>query len=160
MRVRRDKGQGTAFYIYLPVSDQTEDKPEHVKENLQTGEERVLLIDDEPPLVNMVSQILERLGYCVTKRTSSIEALALFQEKPEAFDLVITDMTMPIMTGDALAAEMMKIRPDIPVILCTGYSKTISEGAAKAIGIKAFAYKPLVKADLAKTVRKVLDETG
>ena len=84
--------------------------------------------------------------------------MELFRSKPNDFDLVITDMTMPNMTGDKLAIELMNIRPDIPVILCTGYSKKISDETASEIGIKAFAYKPIVKADLAKTVRKVLDE--
>ena len=84
---------------------------------------------------------------------------SFFRAKPKDFDLVITDMTMPNMTGDKLTGELMKIRSDIPVILCTGYSKKISEETAKDIGIKAFAYKPIVKADLAKTVRKVLDES-
>ena len=106
----------------------------------------------------MGSQILERLGYSVTTRTSSIEALELFRAKPKDFDLVVTDLTMPNMTGDRLAIELMKISPDIPVILCTGYSKKISDETASEIGIKAFTYKPVVKADLAKTVRKVLDE--
>ena len=117
-----------------------------------------MFVDDEAPIAKMGSQILERLGYSVTTRTSSIEALELFQAKPNDFDLVVTDMTMPNMTGDKLAVELMKIRPDIPVILCTGYSKKISDETASEIGIKAFAYKPVVKADLAKTVRKVLDE--
>ena len=90
--------------------------------------------------------------------TSSTEALELFKLNPNNFDLVISDMTMPRMTGNKLAIELMKIRPDIPIILCTGYSKKISEEKASEIGIKAFAYKPVVKADLARTVRKVLDE--
>ena len=106
----------------------------------------------------MGSRMLESLGYTVTTRTSSIEALALFQSKPDAFDLVVTDMTMPNLTGDKLAIELMKTRADIPVILCTGYSKKITDETAFEIGIKAFAYKPMVKADLANTVRKVLDE--
>jgi len=106
----------------------------------------------------MSSQILERLGYAITTRTSSVEAMALFRTRPNDFDLLITDMTMPNMTGDKLAIELIKIRPDIPVILCTGYSKKISDETASEIGIKAFVYKPVVKADLAKTVRKVLDE--
>ncbi|MBW2035495.1 MAG: response regulator, partial [Deltaproteobacteria bacterium] len=100
---------------------------------------------------------LERLGYEVTTRTSSIEALELFKAKPDRFDLVITDMTMPHMTGDRLARELMKIRPDIPIILCTGFSERISEEKAKGMGIKAFVMKPLVMRDLANTVRKVLD---
>jgi CheY-like chemotaxis protein len=122
------------------------------------GTESILFVDDEAPIAKMGIQILERLGYSVTARTSSIEALELFQAKPNDFDMVITDMTMPNMTGDALAVELMKIRADIPVILCTGYSKKISEETASEIGIKAFANKPVVKADLAKTVRKVLDD--
>ena len=117
-----------------------------------------MLVDDEAPVAKMARQILERLGYSVDVRTSSVEALALFQSRPNDFDLVISDMTMPNMTGDDLAVEMMAIRPEIPVVLCTGYSRVITEQAAAAIGIKAFAYKPVVKADLAKTVRKVLDE--
>jgi CheY-like chemotaxis protein len=100
---------------------------------------------------------LERLGYHVTVRTSSIEAVELFCAKPDDFDLVISDVTMPNMTGDKLAIEMMKIRPDIPVILCTGYSKRISDESAAHIGIKAFAHKPIVRSELAKTVREVLD---
>ena len=117
-------------------------------EQLPTGTERILFVDDEAPIAKMGSQVLERLGYSVTTRTSSMEALELFQSKPNDFDLVVTDMTMPNMTGDKLAVELMKIRPDIPVILCTGYSKKISDETASEIGIKAFAYKPVVKADL------------
>jgi CheY-like chemotaxis protein len=104
----------------------------------------------------MGSQILNRLGYKVTTRTSSIEALALFRAKPNDFDLVITDMTMPNMTGDKLAAALFEIRPNIPLILCTGYSKKISDESALKMGIKAFVYKPLVREDLAKAIREVL----
>ena len=117
-----------------------------------------LFVDDELPIVKMGSQILERLGYQVTVRTSSVEALELFRSKPGDFDLVITDMTMPNITGDELAMELIAFRSNIPVILCTGYSKKINDETAAEIGIKAFAYKPIVKANLAKTVRKVLDE--
>ena len=124
------------------------------------GTERILFVDDEAPIAHVGALILEGLGYSVTMRTGSIEALSLFRSKPESFDLVVTDMTMPNMTGDRLAIELMKIRPDIPVILCTGFSKKISEEKAKAAGIRAFAYKPLVKKDLANTVRKVLDGGG
>jgi len=106
--------------------------------------------------VEIGKQMLERLGYEVTTRTSSIEALELFRIKPDQFDLVITDMTMPQMTGDRLARELMQIRPDIPIIICTGYSERITEGKAKGMGIKAFVMKPLVMRDLANTVRKAL----
>ncbi len=151
-------GDGAVFTVYLPVSQKIHEAVEFKPEVVPGGTERILFIDDELPIVHMASQILTGLGYTVTPRTSSIEALELFQAKPDAFDLVITDMTMPNMTGDKLAAEIMKSRPDIPVILCTGYSRRIAEHSAKALGIRAFAYKPLVKAELAKTIRNVLDE--
>jgi CheY-like chemotaxis protein len=101
--------------------------------------------------------MLESLGYKVTGRTSSFEALELFKSRPDRFDLVITDMTMPKMTGDKLARELMEIRPDIPIILCTGHSKLISEKKAKEMGIRAFVGKPITKRAMAETVREVLD---
>jgi CheY-like chemotaxis protein len=151
-------GKGTTFFIYLPITKKRKVHAHSKKEDLLFGNETILFVDDEAPIAKMGSKLLEQLGYTVTTRTSSIEALELFRSKPENFDLVVTDMTMPIMTGDSLAFELMQIRSDIPVILCTGYSKKLSEESAAGIGIKAFAYKPIVKADLAKTVRKVLDE--
>ena len=151
-------GKGTTFTIWLPVTKKRSYGGDYVPEQIPMGTESILFVDDEASIAKMGIQILERLGYSVTARTSSIEALTLFQAKPNDFDMVVTDMTMPNMTGDTLAVELMKIRADIPVILCTGYSKKISDETASEIGIKAFAYKPLVKADLAKTVRKVLDE--
>ena len=126
---------------------------------ISTGHERILFIYDEPVLVDIGKQMLERLGYEVTTRTSSIEALELFRTKPDQFDLVITDMTMPNMTGDRLARELIKIRPDIPIIICTGFSERITEEKAKGMGIKAFVMKPIVIRDIANTVREVLDPT-
>ena len=151
-------GKGTTFTIVIPATKSRQDNRPYEPQQLPEGSERILFVDDEVPIAKMGGQILERLGYSVTMRTSSIEAIEIFKAKPNEFDLVITDMTMPNLTGDKLAVELMKIRPDIPVILCTGYSKKISDETASEIGIKAFAYKPVVKADLAKTVRKVLDE--
>ncbi len=150
--------QGTLFTICLPVTRKRQEDRLYQSEELPTGTERILFVDDEAPIAKMGSQILERLGYSVSARTSSVEAVELFRTKPNEFDLIVTDMTMPNMTGDKLAIELMKIRPDIPVILCTGYSKKISDEIASEIGIKTFAYKPVGKGDLAKTVRKVLDE--
>jgi len=106
--------------------------------------------------VEVGQKLLERLGYEVVGRTSSVEALELFRAKPESFDLVITDMTMPNMTGDKLAQELMGIRPDIPVILCTGFSERITEEKAKALGIREFVLKPLVMQDLAMSMRRAL----
>jgi CheY-like chemotaxis protein len=151
-------GEGTVFTVLIPVTRKRKIQRQYEREMLPKGTERILFVDDEAPIAKMGSQGLERLGYQVTARTSSVEALELFRSKSNEFDLVITDMTMPNMTGDKLTIELKKIKPDIPVILCTGYSKRISKETAEEIGIKAFAYKPVVKADLAKTVRKVLDE--
>jgi len=151
-------GEGTTFKIYLPITRKKGIQRQYEPEQLPTGTEKILFVDDEAPIAKMGSQSLERLGYSVTTRTSSVEALELFRSKFGDFDLVITDMTMPNMAGDKLAVELIKIRSDIPVIICTGYSKKISDESVAEIGIKAFAYKPVVKADLAKTVRKVLDE--
>jgi signal transduction histidine kinase/ActR/RegA family two-component response regulator len=150
--------KGTCFSVYLPISKKRKIHPSSGETTLPTGNEHLLYVDDEASIAKMGKRVLEQLGYTVTSRTSSVEALELFRSKPQEFDLVITDMTMPNMTGDKLAAELMQIRPDISVILCTGYSKTISEETAAEIGIKAFVYKPIAKADLARTVRNVLDE--
>ncbi len=151
-------GKGTTFSVFLPITKKQKVDHQYVQEKLPTGNERILFVDDEASIAKMGARNLESLGYTVTALTSSVDALEVFRSKPNAFDLVISDMTMPNMTGDILAVELMVIRSDIPVILCTGYSKKISDETASEIGIKAFAYKPIVKADLAKTVRKVLDE--
>ena len=116
-------GKGTIFNIYLPIARKRSVLHEYVPEQLPVGTERILLVDDELHIARMGLQILGHLGYSVTTRTSSIEALELFQAKPNGFDLIGTDMTMPNLTGDKFAVELMKIRPDIPVILCSGYSK-------------------------------------
>ena len=152
-------GAGTIFTIYLPITRKLQTQRFLKNEQLPTGKERILFVDDEAPIAKIGAHTLERLGYSVTVRTSSLEALELFKTKPTEFDLVITDMTMPNMTGDKLAVELIKVNPDIPIIICTGYSNKISDETASQIGIKAFAYKPVAKADLAKTIRKVLDKT-
>ena len=157
IQVASEQGEKTSFVIRLPVA--TGKKLDEVGQvdPVASGTERILFVDDEPPIARMGSRMLESLGYTVTIRTSSIEALELFKEKPDDFDLVITDMTMPSMTGDVLSMELRKIRHDIPIILCTGYSNKMNEANAKLIGIEAFAYKPFTKSDLAKTIRGVLD---
>ncbi|WP_163337155.1 PAS domain-containing sensor histidine kinase [Desulfopila sp. IMCC35008] len=154
-----EPGEGTAFHVFIPVIEkellpEIEDaKPTPV------GRERILFIDDEEILAEMGKSMLERLGYHVTVRNNSIEALETFRNQPELFDLVITDQTMPGMTGADIARRMIHIRPDIPIILCTGYSTTISEEKAKSMGIKEFALKPLSKKDIAVLIRKVLDNS-
>jgi len=149
--------RGSRFDVYLPVIERAVDTETRPKIAMPTGDERILFVDDEKALVDLGRQILDRLGYEVTTRTSSIEALELFMTQPAKFDLVITDMTMPNMTGDELARRLMAIRSDIPVILCTGYSERISSEKALEIGISEFVLKPFVMSDMAVTVRKVLD---
>ena len=156
--VYSEPGKGSVFNVYLPVIEKAAEPEKDTVESILTGHERILFIDDEPDLVEIGKQILENMGYDVVVRTSSIEALELFRAQPDRFDLVITDMTMPQLTGDRLAVELMKIRPDIPIIICTGYSERTSEEKAKEMGIKAFTMKPLTMRSLANTIRKVLDE--
>ncbi|MCF8090574.1 MAG: response regulator, partial [Desulfotignum sp.] len=156
--VDSELGKGTTFTIYLPITKRQNACRSYEQSELPVGTERILFVDDELPIAKLGGRILKGLGYQVTVRTGSVEALELFKIKPGDFDLVITDMAMPNMSGDMLAAQLLKIRSDIPVILCTGYSKKISEHLITAIGIKAIENKPVVKSALAKTVRKVLDE--
>ena len=106
----------------------------------------------------MGEQMLSRLGYEVVARTSSVEALEAFRTQPDKFDLVITDLTMPNMTGKQLARELTGIKSDIPIILCTGYSQIMSDEEAKSIGIDGVVMKPMVMRELAETIRRVLDE--
>jgi len=158
IQVNSQPGKGTEFYVYLPVVKSAFEKQSpKTNKPLQGGTERVLLIDDEEGIVTMEKLMLERLGYKVTSRTSSIEALEAFRDSPDKFNLVITDMAMPNMPGDKLSVELTKIRPDIPVLLCTGFSETMSEEKAASLGIKGFLLKPIVMKDLAQKIREVLD---
>ena len=117
------------------------------------AKERILVVDDEEQIVRLERLMLERLGYQITSRVSSLEALQAFKANPYAYDLVITDMTMPHMTGDALAVELLKIRPDLPIILCTGYSSLVSEDQATSMGIKKYLLKPVSRIDLSEAIR-------
>ncbi len=126
---------------------------------MEGGKERILFVDDEAQIVRMSQQILEGLGYHVTARTSSIETLEAFRAAPDKFDLVITDTTMPNMTGVELARKLMEVRPDIPIIICTGFSEKISEDKAKTMGIRGYVMKPVVRSELAKKIREVLDQS-
>ena len=159
IRVYSEPGKGSAFHVYLPVvQTQAEREELDVVLPVEGGTERILLVDDEVQIVRMEQQMLERLGYHVTVRTSSIEALEAFRAVPDKFDLVITDMTMPNMTGVEFAKKIIEIRPDIPMIICTGFSEQISEHKAITMGIRGYVMKPVVKRELAKKIREVLDQ--
>ncbi len=158
--VYSEPGKGARFDVFLPLFDSADIKAEIISlDKLAAGDEHILLVDDEKVVVDVVQQMLERLGYQVTVRTSSIEALEVFRASKDKFDLVITDLTMPNMTGDKLAGELMNIRPDIPIIICTGFSEKMSKERAEALGIKGLLMKPIVKSDLAKTVRELIDNS-
>jgi CheY-like chemotaxis protein len=152
-------GKGTTFNIYLPLIHQTSlTDIEKSAKKLPTGNENILLIDDEEPIARLGKLILERLGYRVTQKTNPIEALVLFKENPDSFDLIISDMNMPNMTGVQLAKEIKSIRNDIPFIICTGFSDKIDEKKADVVGIESILMKPVIKSEMAQTVRSVLDD--
>lgn len=155
-------GKGTTFNIYLPLAEKTSDEMPTVKAVLQqaTGNEKILLVDDEKLIIQLESQMLKRLGYHVTFCENGAEALVLFKKNPTDFDLVLTDMNMPNMTGDLLAREILAIRKDIPIVICTGFSDKIGLDEAKAIGVKEFLMKPVAISELSAKVRKVLDDSS
>ncbi|MFO7709839.1 MAG: response regulator [Desulfobacterales bacterium] len=151
-------GRGSTFHVYLPaIGDVDEDMPGDTVISGALGQERILLVDDEEQIVSMEKQVLEKLGYQVTACSGSAEALTVFSSRPDQFDLVITDMTMPHMTGESLAQKLMGIRPGLPVILCTGYSEMITEEKAATMGIRKFVLKPVIKDELAAAVRSALE---
>ncbi|HSQ85589.1 MAG TPA: PAS domain S-box protein [Desulfobacterales bacterium] len=155
--VESELGKGTTFRILFPVVEKEAVVETEIDEKLPTGDEKILFIDDEEAIVKLGCQKLERLGYKVEATISPFEALKLFRSKPDRYNLVITDLTMPKMTGDKLVKEFLTIRPDIPIILCTGFSEKIDESKAKAIGAADYIEKPFDKRDFASKIRRVLD---
>jgi PAS domain S-box-containing protein len=161
--ITSEPDSGTTFHVFLPRSDHAEALPEeNTSEPVIGGKERILFLDDEEDLVHANQKILERLGYEVVAGTDSLEALEVFSAQPERFDLVITDQTMPHMTGDILARKILLLRPDIPIILCTGFgqasSGALTEAATRAIGIREVIRKPVERSEMARAIRRVLDE--
>ena len=158
LEVESQVGQGTTFRIFLPVSNETTSIDQVVNmEDMVRGRERILLIDDEEQVVAVTGELLESLGYTVTGKTSARESLLLFLKSANEFDLVITDLTMPYLTGLELCKKMKEIRPNIPIILFTGYLEEFSSEAAREAGVDAFFMKPVSFKEMAKIVRKVLD---
>ena len=157
--VKSEPGLGTVFDVYLPCIESRESRESEGSKPLPKGDERILLVDDEEAITEAIQQMLRHLGYQVEARTSSLKALESFREQPHNFDLVITDQTMPGMTGEEFAREMMALRSDIPIILCTGFSNIVNEEKAKAMGIRKFIMKPVVTSELAIMIRAILDNT-
>jgi len=157
--VRSEPGKGTIFEVYLPCIESRGSLERGGSKPLPKGDEKILLVDDEEPIIDAIQKMLHHLGYQVHAMTSSVDALETFREQPHGFDLVITDQTMPGMTGEAFATEMMALRSDIPIILCTGFSHFVNEERAKAKGIRKFIMKPVVTSELAIMIREVLDNT-
>jgi CheY-like chemotaxis protein len=153
-------GEGTTFCIFLPI--QEENPPEQKLRKSQNteqlkGSERIMVIDDEEPIVRLLQRILAEFGYQVSAFINCEEAMIAFNKEPLAFDLIITDMNMPKVVGTDLAKTFLEIRPDLPIILCTGYSENVDTETARAIGIKKFLFKPVDKDILVWLVRNLLD---
>ncbi len=156
--VESEMEKGTSFYVYLPTINAGDIKTNVEKLKIPLGSEHILIVDDEKSAVDSMRETLERLGYKITARTSSVEALEAFINDPGTFDLVITDMTMPNLTGKDLVNELKILRPDIPIILCTGFSDQISGEKTEKLSINAFIMKPIIRNEIAKTIREVLDK--
>ncbi|MFH2058954.1 MAG: LytS/YhcK type 5TM receptor domain-containing protein [Pseudomonadota bacterium] len=161
IRVDSKPGKGSIFQVYIPALNQGTIAKETSADNedvLPTGTERILIVDDESVIVEVNKMILERLGYTVTTTTESLLALEKIRSAPDLFDLVISDQTMPGLTGVELSQEILKIRPGMPIIICTGYSSVVSEENSLAMGIRKYLKKPIHTKDLARSIRQVIDE--
>lgn len=150
--------KGTTFTIFLPAHEGLPEHKTDEQRSMPTGKEKILFVDDEPALATLGKRLLKSLGYSAESTTEPLKALEMIREDIHQFDLVISDMAMPAMTGDQLVVEILKLRPDMPVIICTGYSSIITEKKAKQIGVHSFVMKPLDRAKFAEIVRKTLDE--
>ncbi|MFT5699228.1 MAG: two-component system cell cycle sensor histidine kinase/response regulator CckA [Desulforhopalus sp.] len=150
-------GQGTAFTIFLPAHEVLLEQKTDAQDILPVGDEHILYVDDEPSIAILGRRLLESLGYTTESTTKPEKALDMVRSDPNRFDLLITDMAMPNMTGDQLVIETLKIRQDMPTIICTGYSAKLSEEEATQIGVRSYLMKPINRSELAKIVRKVLD---
>jgi CheY-like chemotaxis protein len=155
--VSTEPGKGSTFNVFLPRIEKDLVEDDVIEERKPTGNEYILFVDDEQTIVDIGKKMLKRLGYEVEACTGSIEALELFKLQPEKFDLIVCDMTMPKMTGEELALKLREISPDIPIVLCTGYSAKMSELTAKNI-VNAFLLKPLTMKEIGNVIRKVLDK--
>jgi CheY-like chemotaxis protein len=155
--VQSTQGRGSAFKVYLPLSTLEQAKPAHIEIATPMGsQERILIIDDEPFFLEVVQELLVSLDYTVTAEQSSQSALHLVHQNPTAFDLVVTDQTMPEMTGVQLVTEIRRVNQEVPIILCTGFSEEINEQTAQHYGVSKFLQKPITRQQLAVAVHGLL----
>jgi|GEM_PF-2952221 len=157
IQVNTEKAKGTVFRLFFPESKVDGDVVEEETSELLLGSENILLVDDEEMMIDVGTSLLLSLGYKVTARSDSREALKLFYTNPSDFDLIITDQTMPSLTGLELASEIRNVAPDIPIILCTGYSTKVNKNTLQTIGIHSLLMKPYKKSELATVIREALD---
>jgi CheY-like chemotaxis protein len=150
-------GQGTLFYVYFPAAPATRDAGGDREIVPETGTGKILFVDDEEALADLGRAALERLGYRVHAECDSLQALETFHRAPHDFDLLITDQTMPGLTGLELSRSVLDVRPDLPIIICTGFSRSVTPEKAREIGVKGFLMKPIVLTELAKKVKQVLE---
>jgi len=158
IEVQSKPGQGTVFNVFLPLTEKRDTQLFEIKDTAsKLGNEHILFVDDEDAIVKLGVRMLQRLGYTVTGRTSSTEALEVFESNPDKFDLIITDMTMPMLLGTELAQKVLEIRQDIPILICTGFSEQVDNKIAESYGIKGYINKPILMDELSSTVRDLLD---
>jgi len=157
--VSSEPGKDSTFHVLLPAAKVELVKASEEERVVLTGQERILLIEDEPAQAKLLKRSLENLGYNVVPMSHSLEALDLFQKQAHRFDLVVSDLPMPMLTGAEMAQKFLAIRPDIPILLCSGFSEQMTQDRAKAMGIRALIMKPFTVRQLAATIRQILDAT-
>ena len=149
--------KGTTMHVFFPKIENAEGDAAGDREDaLPVGHEHICLVDDEQPILEMTQIMLENLGYKVTPFGNAREALAVFQDGRDKFDLIVTDLTMPEITGLVFIEQVLAVQPDLPIILCTGFSELVSKQQAEAAGAKYFLKKPILMADLARAIRHAL----
>jgi CheY-like chemotaxis protein len=158
LTVFSELNKGAVFNIYLPTIESSSPQNTHIEQNILRGMEHILIVEDIDLILELERNMLENLGYRVTCFLNSIEAYEHFLKEPDSFDLVLTNLTMPFLNGTELAREIHDLQPDLPIILCTGFSEKLTDNLLQSLGVKDILKKPVIKKDLAKIIRKVLDE--
>lgn len=157
--VASQPGEGTSCEVFLPPADKRPTKKADPAFQAHQGSETILFADDDPAIAKLAKTSLELLGYKVELAPDGLQALHIFSAKPAKFDLLITDETMPRLRGERLAIEARRIRPELPIVLCTGHSETVNPESAQKPGIDALLYKPIKPREIGRVIRQILDGT-